>query len=584
MPLFARKALRLRGKERWSNYRSAMPRKRRHQQIFVRAVEAQLDGRLAEAARQLRRLLRDKPRDHEAVHQLGLVRWQQAELDEALELLESSAAMAPTEGRYQANLGNLYQSTGNTRGALAALQRSVALQPENAAVWSSLGVALRAGGRLDESVSALRQATSLDAGNAPALQNLGSALEQLGDLAGAAAALEQAAELQPSDPEIWTALGKVSERRAALPQAESLYRRALLCDRQHGPAWSNLGGLLCRRGSLEAAIDACERAIAADPSLADAYTHFGLALREQGHAGPAAATWQRGLQVRATPEALLNLSDVLDELGQAEPSAGALEELLERFPDFVAGWLAHGRRLLVAGDRAAAVEALEHALSLDPESEEARHFLRAAAGDAQGRAPVAYVRDLFEEYAGRFEQHLTGTLAYQTPSVLVSLLGPEPLDTVVDLGCGTGLVGPLVRSRCRRLVGVDLSPKMLARARAKAVYDDLIAGDVGDVLRRLGPVDVAIAADVFIYFGDLAPVFDACDAAQLLFSVEAHAGPEDWVLRSTGRYAHSTAYVQRLASAAGYVVEATESSRLRKERGDWVEGTLCRLRRISRET
>ena len=558
-----------------------MTRKRRHQQIFVRAVEAQLDGRLADAARQLRRLLRDKPRDHEAIHQLGLVRWQQGAPEEALGLLESSAAMDPTEGRYQANLGNLYQSTGNTRGALAALQRSVALQPENASVWSSLGVALRVDGQLDDSVSALRQATALDPDNAAAFQNLGSALEQLGALDAATDALERASEIQPADPEIWTALGKVSERRGVLPQAESLYRRALLCDRQHSPAWSNLGGLFCRRGSLEAAIDACERAIAADPSQADAYTHFGLALREQGHPGPAAATWQRGLQVRATPEALLNLSDVLEELGQDEPSAGALAELLERFPAFVPGWLAHGRRLLVGGDRDAAIAALEHVLSLDPGSEEARHFLCAATGEAQVRAPVGYVRELFEEYAGRFEQSLTKTLSYQTPSELVLLLGPEPLDTVVDLGCGTGLVGPLVRDRCSRLIGVDLSPKMLAQARAKDVYDDLIVGDMESVLHQLGPIDLAIAADVFIYVGDLSGVLAACATTQLLFSVEAHTGTEDWVLRSTGRYAHSVDYVRRLAAASDYTVEVAAAAPLRKERGEWVDGTLFRLRRVS---
>lgn len=557
-----------------------MARKRRQQQLFSRAVQAQIDGQLDEAVRLLRRLLREQPRDHEALHQLGLVRWQLGERDEALDALEASAAMQPAEARYQANLGNVYQATGRTRAALAALQRAVALQPGHAASWSNLGVALRLDGQLDEAVAALRKATALAPDNTVAWQNLGSALEQQGQLDDALAALRQAAEQDPADAETWTALGKLSERREQLAEAESMYRRALLCDRGCAPAWSNLGGLLRRQGRLDDAIAACEQAIAADPALADAYTHFGLALREQGHVEAAAATWQRGLQARVTPEGLLNLSDALDELGLSEPAQAALSDLVADFPVFAPGWLAQGRTRLVADDRDAAREAFQRALSLEPDNTEAQHFLDAVEGRATAQAPRDYVRRLFDEYAGRFEQHLTDSLAYQTPQALAGMLGDTAAETIVDLGCGTGLMGPLIRERCQRLIGVDLSARMLDHARQKGVYDELIEGGLEEALSSIGAVDVAIAADVLIYFGDLSGVLAAAgEAHRLLFSVESHDGEDDWVLRGTGRYTHRAGYVVEAAEAAGFRVASATETALRKERGAWVEGVLFDLLR-----
>lgn len=572
------RAFRSRGREKSSEYKEPMARKRRQQQLFTRAVQAQIDGQLDEAVRQLRRLLRERPRDHEALHQLGLVRWQRGEKDEALDALEASAAMKPDVARYQANLGNVYQAVGRTRAALAALQRAVALQPGHASSWSNLGVALRIDGQLDDAISALQKATALASDNTVAWQNLGSALEQQGRLDEAQAALQEAAALDPADAETWTAMGKLSERRGAAPQAESMYRRALLCDRAYAPAWSNLGGLLRRQGRLADAVDACENAIAADPGLADAYTHFGLALREQGHVHAAAATWQRGLQARLTPEGLLNLSDALDEMGLTDQSQAALSDLVTDFPAFAAGWLALGRTRLVNADRDAAREAFQRALELEPGNAEARHFLDAVEGRTTDQAPRDYVRQLFDEYAGRFEQHLTGTLAYRTPQAVADMLGAEKVGTIVDMGCGTGLVGPLVRERCSRLVGVDLSPRMIGQARQKGVYDELIVGALEEALSDVGAVDVAIAADVFIYFGDLAGVLSAAAGAQrLVFSIESHDEEADWVLRGTGRYAHRPGYVRSAAAAAGFEVAATEETTLRKERGEWVAGVLFDL-------
>ncbi|MEJ0072377.1 MAG: methyltransferase domain-containing protein [Pseudomonadota bacterium] len=97
-------------------------------------------------------------------------------------------------------------------------------------------------------------------------------------------------------------------------------------------------------------------------------------------------------------------------------------------------------------------------------------------------APEGYVAALFDGYAARFENELVGNLHYRAPEILHALFAPHvalgtKLD-IVDLGCGTGLGGAAFRSLARRLDGIDLSPRMIEQARARAIYQDLTVGEL----------------------------------------------------------------------------------------------------------
>ena len=156
---------------------------------------------------------------------------------------------------------------------------------------------------------------------------------------------------------------------------------------------------------------------------------------------------------------------------------------------------------------------------------------------------------------------------------------------IIDRGCGTGLCGLQFRDLARTLTGVDLSPKMLEKARERNVYDNLIVADLATVLRAPGAsYDLIIAADVFIYIGDLAPVFDACRAALRtggLFAFSLEAGEEDvpYILRTSGRYAHATGYIRMLAETAGLKVISHDHVIIRKEITDPIPGYIFVLGR-----
>jgi predicted TPR repeat methyltransferase len=195
----------------------------------------------------------------------------------------------------------------------------------------------------------------------------------------------------------------------------------------------------------------------------------------------------------------------------------------------------------------------------------------------------------FDAMSGYFDRRLRTSLRYRGPEQIVERLGRAQgsgagaLD-ICDAGCGTGLLGPLLRPFARVLTGVDLSPKMLDKARERGVYDALLTSDlVSHLAAHPASYDVITAADVFVYIGDIAPAFDAAARALrerglFLFTAELAEG-DGYELTLVGRYAHSAAYLRAGADAAGLAVISMEEEPLRTERGKPVRALICALGR-----
>ncbi|MFC6655031.1 class I SAM-dependent DNA methyltransferase [Roseibium salinum] len=161
-----------------------------------------------------------------------------------------------------------------------------------------------------------------------------------------------------------------------------------------------------------------------------------------------------------------------------------------------------------------------------------------------------------------------------------------PFADVVDLGCGTGLCGPLIRRHCGKLTGIDLSPGMLRKAAALEVYDFLVEGELVGFLNSDLPIrfDLAVCVDTLCYLGDLQPFMDALFSALkpgglLIASVEHLSDPSgpDYRVDPTGRYAHMPAYLRRSAEAAGLAYAREKQVVLRKELGTEVHGLIFHL-------
>jgi predicted TPR repeat methyltransferase len=193
-------------------------------------------------------------------------------------------------------------------------------------------------------------------------------------------------------------------------------------------------------------------------------------------------------------------------------------------------------------------------------------------------------------------------LGYRAPQILFdavmqseALPRKEGLD-VLDIGCGTGLCGSLLRPAARRLVGVDLSSGMLSRAAIRAVYDQLNCGELTRWLsERSERFDVAVAADVLCYFGDLSAAFGNLRTVLRpggLFACTLEKSPDDkaetsgsrapFVLCPHGRYQHDGDYVGTTLKNAGLEVVSMTTGILRYERRDPVIGLVAVARRPDR--
>jgi len=268
-----------------------------------------------------------------------------------------------------------------------------------------------------------------------------------------------------------------------------------------------------------------------------------------------------------------------DHAAAAELMMGALELA----PGWALGWFRLGEFHEAAGALDPAAQAWRMTLKLDPIDRPGAALKLALIGQAPAPAapPSAFVEALFDQYAPSFDASLVEKLSYRVPDLLfeaVRGLGPERFRLAVDLGCGTGLMGERLRPIADRLVGYDISAAMLKKAEAKGVYDRLEKADLQNFDGTGMEANLVTAADVLMYLGALDGLMDRLPAmlaagGLFAFSVEAHDGPEDFVLRPSRRYAHGEAYVRRVLAGRLTVLEM-ERHVIRMDRNEPIEGLI----------
>lgn len=347
-----------------------------------------------------------------------------------------------------------------------------------------------------------------------------------------------------------------------LPEAERAARSLSQRAPKHGFAWKALGLILSRQGRKEEALQPMQQACKLMPQDAEAFNNLGALFEEFQRMDLAQSCYQHGVEVNAGFAAAL---DNLIRLVEKQDRPGELLPLLKR------------------------------KLAADPSDDYVRHQVDMLERNQTDAAPSAYVVRLFDQYADRFDQHLQQELGYRAPLDIVKLIEQHAPEQhawrVLDLGCGTGLVGEALAGRAQSLVGVDLSEKMLQQARERGEYTQLACADVLQHLQQAesGSVDTIIATDVFIYVGKLDEVVAQAKrllspGGMLAFTVEDMASSPDAPapadlerghrLEQTGRYSHADAHLRSLAQRHGFTPLAHEPTDLRRHKDQPLRGQL----------
>jgi predicted TPR repeat methyltransferase len=275
--------------------------------------------------------------------------------------------------------------------------------------------------------------------------------------------------------------------------------------------------------------------------------------------------------------------------GDLAAAADLLLQAIELAPGFASAWFTLGQIREQLGEQDAAAAAFRKARQADPED---RHgaSLRLMLLGAQELSdmPQAYVRTLFDQYAPRFETALVDDLGYRGPALLFkavlaarhAIRKPAFFKRGIDLGCGTGLAASAFASEVDHFIGIDLSPRMIERARASGLYAQLEVGDMVEGLRGRpdASADLILAADAMVYLSDLAPLLR--QAARVLaaggliaFTVETHGG-EGVILGEGLRYAHGAGYVRAALGEAGLALARLDDLSARNEDNAPVPGLV----------
>lgn len=425
-----------------------------------------------------------------------------------------------------------------------------------------------------------------------------------GRLEAAAEELNAAIAETPADSGLRKSRAELRIQLDELTGAAEDAAEAVILEREDPVAKALLGTVLIGLGRSEEAVICLREAIAGAPTNPFFYQSLSAALHASGDTESAAVTLTSGIAACPGSVALRNAA-VLDRV-RRQDFRGALALAERARLDGVAdaclyGLKGHSLSSLERHEEAA--DAYADALKLGPEDPYVRHLVAASGALPSGeRAPVDYLRAVFDGYAGRFEAHLI-SLGYRVPGLIRAALlrhrpglrNGESLGPVLDLGCGTGLAAVAVSDLpIGPMMGVDLSAGMLREAAAKQLYAELREADlIATLLHDERRWPVIFAADVLCYSGALEEVMAAVHGRLIpgglfLFSLEeasancdaAATGNGKWALGPQGRYAHSLVYLERVASEAGFALREAVRETLRWEAGAAVEGLLVVLERV----
>ena len=448
-------------------------------------------------------------------------------------------------------------SSGDPRQASAILATAAAISPADAVLWQELGSTLQAIGDRSGARDAFEWSVALEPGSARAWLGLGLVANELSDERRAEEAFAAAFERDPNLSEAGFGLGLVCFEQRRYAEAAGHWRAAIAAGCANPQVCLGLGQCLFFLGEFAAAASAFAPYVGSGAADANIVRRFAL--------------------TRFLETAISATAEAAHEAYRSAAGADAEAPAMVSRAAF--------QILSAYGHREAALRIGRVSLSGDGDDPVQRYLLDAVTGEGHDRAPRDYLVRYFDQFAESFDRQLVEVLGYRVPEQLVAMIAAtgSPLSRVLDLGCGTGLAGPLLRAGRTRLVGVDLSPRMLDKSAARGCYDALVEADMVTFLEQTSErFDLVFAADALIYLGDLHGFLAAAGrvataGGMLAFNVETTTRA-DYALLPSGRFAHRVEAL--LASAAPWFeLEANQPAFLRNEANRKVNGALLLLRR-----
>lgn len=401
-----------------------------------------------------------------------------------------------------------------------------------------------------------------------------------GNLESAEARYREHLHINPDDPQGRHYLGFLLQQTDRLDEAAEQLAAAIALDDTHSAWHFNLGITRLKQNLLTAAITAFEHAITLDPGQYFYWTNLGTAFELNQELLRAGQCYQSASNLNPDcPDAYYLLSALCLKQQRFQEArhynyCGIIAE-----PEDKKSKVIRAQACYELGQQNEAIAIFENWLKDEPDNPVAMHLLAAYLGQQAKQCCEQYIERTFDEFANSFE-HILMRLKYCGPQLVKDHLATLNLSAlnVLDSGCGTGLIGEVLKPYARELTGVDLSAAMLEKAAEKHCYHQLHKADITDFLQSSNEqYDLITCMDTFIYIGDLQQVFTLMIqnlkvGGQLIFSTEKLADARDYQLNISGRYSHHPDYLTNILDTTGFNLLKITDVIIRTESGCPIQG------------
>lgn len=524
--------------------------------LFAQAYKHQHEGQLSHAISIYEQILSQSPKHLDSLHFLGLTYAQLGDMHHALVYLLKAHKLSPDDATLLNNLANAYKKSHKLKKAIDYYLQAIKLRPEYAQAHNNLATVYALQNNYSKALRHYTKAVHAEPDFSAAHFNLGLLLLQNNQLAAAKTQFNNVISLSPYHTEAHFYLGILHLESNALTDAERAFQKVLEQDSEQIQALTNLGVIALKREHNQLAVDYFSKALALDNENIDARNN--LAATFMHHDRFENALMHYDVLLKKEPDNI----EYLYNSGVAQMALGHLNEAIIFFDSILNLQAKHTASLnnlaaiyLKMEQRETSREYLRQALAINPKDKISAHMLHALDGDAYAETSPEYAQNLFNNYALYYDQHMQGALQYTIPQHIAreihQLKLPKNTQTL-DLGCGTGLTGVVLREISKHLIGVDIAAKMLAQAKEKGIYDELVEAEINEFFHKNKKhYDLIVAADVLPYFGELDALFQTLKQhlkPQGYFIFTTEISPKNpWFLQTTARFSHNPEYIKKLA-------------------------------------
>ena len=562
--------------------------------LFQQGIKLHEAGRFDEAEQIYRQILETAPDNPDIINLLGLIAQNKGLHQEAIAYFAKAIRLSPAHAPYQFNFAVSLEGLGKLREALDAYEKVIALTPDVKETYFKCGLINK---ELKDDIAAkncFHKALELDPNYLEAkielakfasnpttvLQKLETEypdnplppywLSQYAQTAQARLSYAQKAyEIAPTCSEFCLNLAEIYADNQEDEKAETYFRQALTHNSKMLDAHNGLAALLTRAQRYKEAEQEFREVLNLSPDNAAAKINYADMLYRAGRLQEAVERYHEAVQLAPnSPEICNNFGIIQKDMGEYEEALALFFKALSAQPnrDEISINISETLTLLADKNPKKAQEIAINWLNSYPNNVFARHWNKSEDNSSQ------YSQKLFDNFAGSYEQTLKN-INYALPQELENIIG-HPEGTILELGCGTGLIAQKLKSPQNSFIGIDISEKMIEKAKAKHIYKELITADILPWLQKNPPkVDMIIAADVFCYFADLEDIIKLCAPNRMCFSVEK-TNNYPYEKQPNGRYKHHEKYISNLLNKYGYYKIKQKLITLRQENGKNVEGLI----------